>query len=102
MNKTTIQSIRKAGSKIRVSHFRYISGNKELFPISKVREGNLQHCLLPTGGKTILTLTDKSGKNFRAEAACSKKDHFCRKTALGIAICRLVYNMENGIVAETI
>ena len=94
----TIQSIRQSGNKIRVSHFRAVSGYKELVPISEIRKNGWQNNINANGGKTTLALTTKDGKDFSATAVCSKKDGFCRKVAISIAIGRLIKSAaENGV-----
>ena len=100
MNPTniTIQSIRQAGNKIRVSHFRKISGYKELVPISEIRKNGWQNNIKSNGGKTTLALTTRDGKDFSATAKCSKSDNFNRKIAVAIAIGRLIKSAsESGI-----
>lgn len=86
----TIESIRKAGNKVRVCHSRLlINHGKTLYPLHEIREKNLQHIIRSTGGRTVLAVTTPDGKDFTAEAICSRHDHFNRHTALAIAIGRL-------------
>jgi hypothetical protein len=95
---TTIKSIRQAGNKIRVSHFRAVSGHKELFPICEIRKNGWQNRILATSGKTILSLTTKAGQDFSAEAVCHSKENFNRRVAVSVAIGRLAKKAsETGV-----
>ena len=89
----TIKSIRQSGNKIRVLHYRAVRNMKDFATIHEIRKNKWQDEILSRGGKTVLELTTPDGKDFTAEAVCSKKDGFCRKTAISIAIGRLVKQM---------
>ncbi len=80
----TIHELRKAGNKVRVTHYRYPVGvNNELLPSFHLKDyGTL---IAPKGGKTVIEVTTPEGLNFQSEATCSLKDAFNRK--LGIIKC---------------
>lgn len=90
----TVHELRKLGLKVRVSHYRLFykfcqwTGRR----LEVVKYGNKYEddhgwwLLSPSGGKTEITITDKSGTDFYGVVHCSNKDSyvkaFGRKKAL--------------------
>jgi hypothetical protein len=83
MKTPTVQSLRKAGNKVRVIHYRAVSKRK-LLPAKEVDPTILK----PKGGKTVVDITTPDGKELTGEAVCSNKDSFNRKMGLAIAVGR--------------
>jgi hypothetical protein len=79
----TVEDIRKAGSKVRVMHWRMDSKGK-LRPVNQF-EGE-QPSL--KGGKTRIEITTNDGKELAGEAICSTKDSFNRRLGISIALGR--------------
>ncbi len=84
----TIQSIRQNKHKIRVTNYRFVDSGK-LLTIRDIREAGKQKYIKATGGKVVLELTTKDGKDFSAESVCSASDHFNRKQGIQLALERL-------------
>ena len=83
MNK--IHTLRKAGYKVRVMHWRYIPNCKPILPRHTISDFT---SILPHGGKTEIEITAPDGTEFRGSAECSKKDNFNRKRGIQIALGR--------------
>lgn len=86
MNKhTTIQSLRKQGFKIRVTHSRFVNG----FGLVRYSKANRTNSAVQAkGGKTEIDITTPEGKTSSASAVCSSLDTFNRKLANRIALGR--------------
>lgn len=99
-NKLTIQSLRKNGHKIKVTHLRRVSVNKKfLQDLSKphyqyVKKGEFnlppvtvlaQQVILSRGGETIIEIDTKNGKYYKANCVCSRKDSYNKRR--GVATC---------------
>ncbi len=96
----TIHELRKAGNKVRVTHYRYLHEDikhweetnrfeppamfqDRLKPAKHLKEFN--EPIGAKGGKTTIEITTPKGENFAAEVFCHPKDAFNRK--LGIIKC---------------
>jgi len=91
----TIHQLRKEfGWKVRVNHYRLDIGSTNECAIKWFRDKNQQSYISPTGGRTLIEITDRGGNNYKFEAKCSPKDSFNRKTALKICLGRLEKQLE--------
>jgi len=90
----TIREFRQNKFKIKVTHFRRISGETDLVSLFNIREKKLQNRILPRGGATVLDVTTPEKKDLRIEAKCSSKDSFNKKIAISVLIGRLNKQIE--------
>jgi hypothetical protein len=107
----TVQSLRKQGYKLKISHFRYIEGaddgngfpSTELVPMYEIRNLKCQSKILPRGGRTEVELTTPSGENYKSVTYCNSVDSFNRKIGIQIAIGRILKKIEsdNLTITET-
>ena len=88
----SIHQLRKQGYKIRVIHFR-LPGPQ---PIQKLRESKTPP--ESKGGITRIELTTPDGKDYQAEAKCSKQDSFNRRIGNQICLGRIFKQIENSRV----
>lgn len=82
----TVAELRRDNYKVRVLHFRYArtQNNKPgKLMLIKDLEGPDRHHL---GGKTVVEITTPERKELKGVATYIKKDAFCRKTGLDIAL----------------
>lgn len=84
---TTVESLRKSGSKVRVMHQRY-SIDGQLHPIRYFRDNSFQNLLSPKGGRTDIQITTTDGKDYQVQSFCNKVDAFNRKLAIRICMGR--------------
>lgn len=97
---TTIEQLRKDGNKVRVSHYRRtlaeVTWNKNLIKYltygklmleSEIREKGLKFA--PTGGKTVLLITTKDGKDITLEYRCNNQDNYNKKIGIRLALSKL-------------
>lgn len=96
----TVKQLRQAGYKVRVMHYRHVSGEEN--PIStyyirlESKHDNLQ-AVLPYGGITIVTIKlpiDDRFEEIVGIAECSRKEQFSYKTGLNIAIGRAIQSIK--------
>ena len=101
----TIAELRKAGYKVRVTHYRYIRELETIcypgsfkdclkpeFELRKLQPVTWHRKLVPYGGKTIVSITSLDGKELVGESVCSKNDSYCRKQGVKIACGRALAN----------
>ena len=90
----TIAELRRAGFRIRVTHFRYINKRKKLTQ-KEIRDqfGSLRS-VLARGGSTIIEVSDPNGKNGMGKAVCIKSDAFYRKTGIDIALSQALADLK--------
>ena len=88
----TIHSLRKAGNKVRVTHFRMtLDGRlqpRRLFTNDSVKTKGHNPYLTPKGGKTLIEITTPDGLELVGEAHCSLEDNFNRKYGINKALGR--------------
>lgn len=82
-NEMTVEKLRKNNYKVRVIHSRRTEHGVVL-PYYIVRGKPLD----AKGGSTRVEITTPNGQELSAEARCSNKDNFNRKTGLAIALGR--------------
>lgn len=90
----SIVDLRRAGYKVRVSHFRNVYSPYCYIPslerVTKIGKKNrVFFYILEHGGETHIELTNRDGKTFTAMARCSDKDAFNRKVGNNICLERL-------------
>lgn len=90
----TIESLRKQGIKVRVSHYRYpildFMG-KKIKPNFLILESSIRQFGLdfdPKGGRTELLIT-KDGIDYLVISKCNKKQNFHKKTGVSSALDKL-------------
>ncbi len=93
--KETVQSLRKAGNKVRVIHSRYLIGTKKLHTLREIRETNAQSMINAKGGQTLVEITTPQGKDFAATVKCYALTCFNHKTALEEALARIDIAMKS-------
>lgn len=101
-NQHTIHSLRKAGNKLRIRHYRNVVPSdltppKLALVTKEAKKARMFRDIRPRGGRTEIDLTNQSGVNITVHADCSKKDPFNRKLGLRICINRLV---ASGVIGE--
>lgn len=100
-NLPSIHDLRKAGHKIRISHYRYI-----LVPVTscltrvtkKDKKGGVYptNSILAKGGRTEIEFTPKDGSTTQVvESCCNPKDQFNRRLGIRICLGRL---RKNGVI----
>lgn len=100
----TVYELRKSGNKVQVMHWRWhryglYSGGQEEDYYRKNYEDELSRqdlnkpCLAK-GGKTEVKITTPDGINAVGVAECSRKENFCRKRGLDIALGRALIDLE--------
>jgi hypothetical protein len=83
----TVKSLRQSGYKIRVIHHRlHGKGDVEKF--------DWRGGILAKGGRTELFLISPEGIQVKAEAKCSPKDNYCRRTGVAICLGRALKELE--------
>lgn len=91
----SICDLRRAGYKVRVSHFRNIPVGQlfdsvSLMRVTKIdKKKRMFENILEHGGETQIEITNRDGKTFNAVAQCSNKDAFNRKLGNHICLARL-------------
>lgn len=83
MNKT-VKELRQSGYKIKVIHYRLY-----------VDKFDYNEGISAKGGRTELLLMSPEGIQIKAEAKCSPKDNYCRKTGVAIALGRAVKSIKS-------
>jgi len=73
-----VRSLRQAGYKVRVLHFR--NKNNDTF--------------LEKGGKTIVQIKTPSGQEFEGKAVCSEKDNYNKRIGLQVALGRALLEID--------
>lgn len=114
MNLPTIHQLRKAGYKVKISHYRYsnrysdpvVFTAEQRFPIflnlitRQAKKDREFAYISGKGGETVLSLKTPVGNEIVSHAKCSLKDSFNRKLGIRICIGRLV--AKNLIPAEIV
>jgi hypothetical protein len=79
----TVKSLRQSGYKVKVLHFRITDYSMDRFGLFD-----------PKGGSTVIEITSPEGIQVRAEAKCSSKDNYCRRTGVAICLGRALKELE--------
>lgn len=91
----TVEELRKAGFKVRISHFRTIKRCKEYFTRSEIaKDPTLFADLSHAGGKTVAEVRDLDGNEYYGESICSAKDSFCYKRGVRVSLGRAINKMN--------
>jgi hypothetical protein len=89
--------LRKYGAKVYINHFRHVKGQG----VQKTRKlfaaGIEAKTFEPRGGATQATVEFPNGDVYRAKIKCSRKDSFCRRLGLYLA---LESALENPLIKE--
>lgn len=98
MKNITVQSLRKSGYKIRVTHYRWIMQNidenhEALFP--KRKYDKLGKLVNPKGGETQIDVTTPDNRDFSQTVKCHIKDSYNKKIGVQIALGRIFKIIEN-------
>ena len=95
----TLQQLRDAGFKVYVNHHRRTQYGESIWEdtIRGIREAEKAGLpILPTGGKTIVTIKDGAGDFVTAGVAeCSDRDPYNKTIGLQIALGRALKGHEN-------
>lgn len=105
-NQEIIKSLREKGYKVGVSQLRplneeyasnpiYSSDAGKLLSLTYFKQNGITQAMATKGGKTVVAITTPDGRELIREALCSKKETFCYKRGLAIALGRAV--VELGI-----
>ncbi len=93
----TIHDLRKQKYKVRVIHHRqYLAANEPFQKPAKVCLSQFElknsvfkyHKLMQKGGFTELQVTAPDNKEYNVSVVCSRKDPYCRKRGVQIALGR--------------
>jgi hypothetical protein len=92
----TVYDIRKTGVKVTVNHHRlfYKFDPRTGYKFKKIMNWDLQtesysdYFLSASGGRTIVTITDKDGSVFVGECECSETDPYVKKFGTTKALAR--------------
>lgn len=84
----TVKSLRQSGYKVKIIHHRV--REKQVF------SGKFDERMGDSakGGKTELLLISPEGIQVKAEAKCSPKDNYCRRTGVAICLGRALKELE--------
>ena len=85
MNKT-VKELRQSGYKVKIIHFREEGFTKHEFCGTPK--------ILAKGGRTELLLMSPEGIQIKAEAKCSNRDNYCRRTGVAISLGRALKELE--------
>jgi len=101
---SSIHNLRKNGYKIRVIHHRkYLVANEPFEKPKEICLSNFEkqafshkyYKILQNGGFTELQILTPDKKEYIVTSNCSKKDNYCRKRGVIIALGRLAKNLNN-------
>ena len=101
---SSVHNLRKNGYKIRVIHHRkYLVANEPFEKLEEVCLRNFEkqasshkyYKILQNGGFTELQILAPNKKEYIVTADCSKKDSYCRKRGVEIALGRLAKNLDS-------
>ena len=97
-NLFSVDSLRKNGYKVRVTHSRAYNeylprGEKKIVIVPNHDAKAYLQAALPRGGETVVELTTPTGQNFVGVSVCSKKDAFCRRSGTRVALARIYESM---------
>jgi hypothetical protein len=93
MNNPTIQELRVSGNKVRCVHSRFTADQTLLIP-NNVFKSNPVLKRSSRGGSTVIEIVTPENKIGKGVALCSKKDAFCRKKGLELALTRAMAQIE--------
>lgn len=89
----SVCELRRAGYKVRVSHFRNVVYGNSLWAFERVTKVDKKRGvfakILEHGGETQVEVTNRDGKTFNAVARCSNQDAFNRRLGNHICLARL-------------
>lgn len=84
----TVQELRKAAYKVRVTHYRYVNSSpRMLLPTFVIRMNGLQNLIEAKGGKTVVEVFNGLTL-YRGISECSQDDSFNTKEGVRIALER--------------
>ena len=89
----TVRDLRREGHKVRVTHYRILHGVE--VPRHTLKQTKNLQFVSVRGGKTVLDITTIDGQNYRTFADCSKKDNFCYRRGVQIALGRFFNEYES-------
>lgn len=110
-NKLTIQNLRRNGNKVKVTHLRRVSVNRQFIKdLSKpqyqyVKKGEFNlppvtvlapQVILSKGGETQITVDLANGKHYQVNTICSNAEPYSKKRGLYICLTRLFSQMEEN------
>lgn len=87
----TVKELRQSGYKVKILHIRPLPDL--LHPPERNTNANFE-MFCPKGGRTELLLMSPEGIQIKAEAKCSPKDNYCRKTGVAISLGRALKELE--------
>jgi hypothetical protein len=90
----TIQELRKAGYKVKISHTREHRDTKNVHhrtsvPLYRRDEFKNYKDIWSKGGATDICIITPDGKEFSERVKCHRKDVFNRKTAINLGLVRI-------------
>jgi len=92
--------LRDLGFDVRVTHLRILEGGT-LAPMRVAKIGGLR--IEPHGGETRVEILSAAGETAvsrilaTGEARCSKRDNFCKRMGMQIALGRALKNLEAAV-----
>lgn len=93
----TVEEIRKAGNKVRVTHYRYVNSHpRMLLPMYVIRQNNLQDLIDARGGLTTVEVVTSNGAIYNSVAECSKNDVFNTKEGVRVALERALSELRKN------
>lgn len=94
-NNVTVESLRKAGFKLRVKHIRKLVSRGHA-PMYSIRDLGMQEDIVNNGGVTEVMLTTPDAKiTVTGVAECGKKDQYNKKIGVQYAISRALKHLDN-------
>ncbi len=92
-----VEKLRQNNYLVRVTHYRDYESDIGIERLPKYQARDLAYDYtqpLPTGGYTMVEITDPDGTTVIGEAECSVKENFCRKLGLRIALSRAMFELD--------
>lgn len=88
--KHTVESLRKSGHKVRVTHYRHYQKRPfERQDKNLYRQNEMDYWLIgPRGGKTVVEILTPDGQERYGESICSIKDAYVKKFGVQKALNR--------------
>lgn len=80
----SVCSLRRAGATVHIDHYRLTQSTGEMLPRRSIAKGDFAG----KGGITRAHIVLANGQELKGEAVCSKRDNFCYRSGLAIALQR--------------